>query len=111
MAEPKPPRRASSIAGAILREDRLRVRPLGGDRWRWLDTYHQLMQLTWPRLCALFVVCFLVFNLAFAGLYAMDPDGLAVPHDAVKLPLFWRQFANPTKGRGSLHSGRQRKRG
>jgi inward rectifier potassium channel len=92
MAKPEPLRRTSSIAGAILRDDPLRVRPLGGGRWRLLDTYHQLMQLTWPRLCALFVVCFMAFNLAFAGLYALDPQGLAVPHDAVKLPLFWRQF-------------------
>ncbi|MEO5598362.1 MAG: ion channel [Novosphingobium sp.] len=92
MAEPQAPRRMSTIAGAILRDDPLRVRPLGGGRWRALDAYHQLMQLTWPRLCALFIVCFLAFNLAFAGLYAMDPGGLAVPHDAVHLPLFWRQF-------------------
>ncbi|MEP7222972.1 MAG: ion channel [Novosphingobium sp.] len=92
MAKPFDPRRTSSIAGAILRDDPMRVRPLGGGRWRLLDAYHQLMQLSWPRLCALFVACFMVFNLTFAALYAMDPGGLAVPHDAVQLPLFWLQF-------------------
>jgi len=94
MAEPEPTSRPqqTSIASAILRNDPLRVRPLGGDRWRWLDAYHQLMRLTWPRLTALFVISFLIFNLIFAAVYASDPLGLAMPLQADGVPLFWREF-------------------
>jgi inward rectifier potassium channel len=70
----------------------LRIRPLGMRSAVWTDLYHQLMRLTWPRLGLLFASCFLAFNLIFAGLYRLDPAGLAVPHDAAPVPLFWRDF-------------------
>ena len=70
----------------------LRIRPLGMRSALWTDLYHELMRLTWPRLGVLFVISFLTFNLIFAALYQLDPTGLAVPHDAAPVPLFWRDF-------------------
>ena len=70
----------------------LRIRPLGMRNAFWTDLYHELLRLSWPRLGLLFAACFLTFNLVFAGLYRLDPGGLAVPHDAAPVPLFWRDF-------------------
>ena len=70
----------------------LRIRPLGMRNALWTDLYHEFMRLTWPRLGLLFVASFLAFNLFFAALYRFDPTGLAVPHDAAPVALFWRDF-------------------
>lgn len=56
------------------------------------DIYHRLMRLSWRRLLGMFVAIFLGFNLIFAGLYRIDPNGLMVAHDTGGLPLFWRDF-------------------
>lgn len=82
----------SAVTAAMKRAGPLRIRPLGMGNAIWTDLYHQLMRLTWPRLGLLFVLSFLAFNSVFAGLYRLDPDGLAVPHDAAPVPLFWRDF-------------------
>lgn len=68
------------------------VRAVGRDRRFWQDSYHELMQLSWPRLSALFVACFMGFNLLFAGFYALDPNGLIAPHDGAAISTFWRDF-------------------
>lgn len=82
----------SAVTTAMKRAGPLRIRPLGMRNALWTDLYHELMRLTWPRLGLLFVVSFLGFNLLFAALYRIDPTGLAVPHDAAPVPLFWRDF-------------------
>ena len=92
MAAPDPLRQTTTIGGAIRRGTVMDIRATGRDRRFWLDSYHQMMRLSWPRLSTLFVGCFLGFNLLFAGLYALDPHGLAVPHDAVQTATFWRDF-------------------
>ena len=56
------------------------------------DLYHRLMGMSWARFGLLFAACFLAFNLLFAGLYRLDPDGLALPHDVAQVSLFWRDF-------------------
>ena len=89
---PPPPAGRSSIVGAIRRGSVMDVRAKGRDRRFWLDAYHELMRMTWPALSALFVACFVGFNLAFAGLYALDPAGLALPSHVTAIPLFWRDF-------------------
>ena len=82
----------SAITAAMKHVGPLRIRPLGMRNAIWTDLYHELMRQTWPRLGVLFAVCFLSFNLIFAALYRLDPTGLAVPHDAAPVPLFWRDF-------------------
>jgi inward rectifier potassium channel len=85
-------RRPSTIIGAIRKGGAFDVRARGRPDGRLTDVYHQLVQLTWPRLGAVFIVCFLAFNLAFAGLFALDPGGLAIPHDEVHVADYWRDF-------------------
>ena len=94
MAEPEnsPFSARSAVTTAMKCAGPLRIRPLGMKNALWTDLYHELMRLTWPRLGLLFVVTFLAFNLVFAALYRLDPAGLSVPHDAVPVPLFWRDF-------------------
>ena len=92
MADKENSARQASIAGSMFRGDTMQVRPLGGGRRAWLDGYHQLMQLSWPRLSAAFVVSFLIFNVVFAGLYWLDPTGLASPNNPDGIALFWRDF-------------------
>jgi inward rectifier potassium channel len=82
----------SAVNAAMRHAGPLRIRPLGMRNAFWTDLYHELMRLSWPRLGVLFAVCFLTFNLVFAGLYRLDPGGLAVPRDAAPVPLFWRDF-------------------
>ena len=76
----------------MFRGETIQVRPLGRDRWRSPDFYHQLMRMSWLQLTALFIVSFLSFNLAFAALYTLEPGGLAMPTEGAAIPLFWRNF-------------------
>ena len=90
---PVSPLGAKSAVNAAMRQaGPLRIRPLGMRNAFWTDLYHELLRLSWPRLGVLFAACFLTFNLVFAALYRLDPGGLAVPHDAAPVPLFWRDF-------------------
>ena len=83
---------APSFTRQFTREGELKIRPLGVTRRFGFDLYHRLMRLTWPRLIGLFVGIFLAFNLLFAVIYRMDPDGLATSGRMVDAPLFWRDF-------------------
>ena len=82
----------SSFTHRLRKPASVRVRALGVRNPVWQDLYHRLMVLSWPRLAGLFIACFLVFNLAFAALYRLDPQGLSQPHDPAAAPLFWRDF-------------------
>ena len=81
-----------ALSRQFTREGELKIRPLGAKRRFGFDLYHRLMRLTWPRLIGLFVGIFVVFNLLFAVVYRMDPDGLAISGRMVNAPLFWRDF-------------------
>lgn len=43
----------------------------------WADLYHYLMTVSWPQLFGSFATVFLVFNVAFAALYEIQPDSIA----------------------------------
>ena len=63
-----------------------------GEGARALDLYHRLMgasPLVWAATAGL---AFVLFNLLFAGLYAMDPAGLSSPPEFSAVPPFWRCF-------------------
>lgn len=75
-----------------IRHGDLKVRAVGLKRRFSLDIYHRLMRMSWTRLGLLFVGLFLMFNLAFAGLYRIDQAGLATGQDVLEMPLFWRDF-------------------
>jgi len=89
-------RRARSVSpqlGDALREDRaLRVHPIGERPWHPSDIYHQLLRMTWPQLAASFVTFFMAFNLLFAGLYSLDPAGVAWDTRVEAASIFWRAF-------------------
>ena len=87
--EPAPP----PTVNRLLRDrDRIKIKALGVRRMLASDAYHQLIELTWPRLSLLFGACFILFNLAFAGLFHLDPAGLSIADNEPGIPRFWREF-------------------
>ena len=68
------------------------VRSLGLPRGFGEDSFHRIMQLSWPRMVVLFTLVFMAFNLVFAGLYRLDQDGLVVTRDIGGVAPFWRDF-------------------
>lgn len=89
---PPPPANPVTVTQAVRRgTGQLHVRSRG-EGARALDLYHRLMVAS-PAAWALTAgLAFLGFNLLFAGLYALDPGGLATPREMTALPLFWRCF-------------------
>lgn len=70
----------------------------------WLDLYHLFMTVTWPVLFATFAGFFLLFNLAFALVYSLQPGGIA----NVNPPGYWGIFffsveTLATVGYGDMH--------
>ncbi|MEO6716471.1 MAG: ion channel [Novosphingobium sp.] len=93
MSQDAPQQQSETFTSAFRDRGNIEVRPLGVRRTLGRDAYHRLMQLRWRWLITLFALVFLLFNLVFAGLYWLDPDGLSVAHgvDAEVSP-FWRDF-------------------
>lgn len=89
--EPSDPEQ-STLTRALREGGAIDIKPLGAARWHPSDLYHQLMQLSWPRLILLFFAVFLAFNLVFAGLYALDPNGINWGATRVNAPDYWRAF-------------------
>ncbi|KUR78144.1 ion channel [Novosphingobium sp. Fuku2-ISO-50] len=81
-----------SLIRRAVHDGDLKVRAVGERRLSSLDVYYRLMRMTWLRLGLLFVGVFLTFNLVFAGLYRLDPAGLATTGQTAAAPLFWRDF-------------------
>jgi inward rectifier potassium channel len=92
MSEREPSTGRSVVTRAFQQRGRVEVRPLGVRPKLWEDLYHRLMQLSWPRLGLLSTTAFFLFNLLFAALYRLDPQGLAMPQNEAGLPLFWHDF-------------------
>ncbi len=77
---------------AMLDRGTLDVHILNAPRASFGDSYYRLLHETWPRLLVQFVVAFLLFNLVFAGLYSLDPHGLAIVSGQAEMSRFWRAF-------------------
>ncbi len=54
-----------------------RVLTQGLPRRIWHDLYHFFMKISWPRLFASYAGFFVLFNLIFAAIYALEPGGIA----------------------------------
>jgi inward rectifier potassium channel len=76
----------------------------GLPRRLWQDLYHLFMTARWPALFASFAVFFLLFNLAFATVYSLQPSGVA----NLDPPGYWGLFffsveTLATVGYGDMH--------
>jgi len=85
---PVPPRRGSR---AVIR---------GQDRSRWTDFYHFALTMPWWGFFAGMAGLFAAVNAVFAGLYLIDPSGIAGAK-----PNFWDEFLFSVKAIGSLEIG------
>ena len=92
MRKPRQSQDESSLTLALRGDGAMRIKPLGARRWHPSDIYHQLLTLTWPQLIALFVATFLSFNLLFAFLYGLDPQGISWGDTRVNAAPYWRAF-------------------
>ncbi len=70
----------------------------------WHDLYHFFMTISWPSLFASYAGFFVLFNLIFAGIYSVEPGGIANlnPHG------YWGRFffsveTLATVGYGDMH--------
>ncbi|MGH8150643.1 MAG: ion channel [Steroidobacteraceae bacterium] len=64
------PARSRIIAGrTVIRQ--------GLPRQPWHDLYHLFMKMSWPQLFASYAGFFVLFNLIFAGVYALEPGAVA----------------------------------
>lgn len=70
---------------------RLPVRAVGRPTQPGVDLYHLLVEMSWPRLALLFATAFMAYNLVFAALYMLDPNGLDELQPA-NASAFWRAF-------------------
>ena len=96
-AEAAPPEIASpplarSMLAQAVHDGEVRVRGLDLPADVSFDIYHRLMRMRWRWLFAAFGGVFLLFNLVFAGLYWLDPAGLAVSMPSIAAPPFVRDF-------------------
>jgi inward rectifier potassium channel len=82
----------SQLGGALRRDRALRVRPIGLRRVHPGDFYHALLRLSWPQVTLLFVCSFSAFNLFFAWLYWLDPNGIERGSSLLEGSRFWHCF-------------------
>ena len=82
----------TTLAEALRRRQaRMHVRSRG-EGARALDLYHRLMRASSAVWAGSAALAFVLFNLTFAALYALDPKGLSSPAEFMGVPLFWRCF-------------------
>jgi inward rectifier potassium channel len=91
------PRSHRNVAGRRFIATGLPRRP-------WYDLYHLFMTISWPRLFASYAGFFVLFNLAFAAAYSLEPDGIA----NLNPPGYWGRFffsveTLATVGYGDMH--------
>ncbi|MGA8093710.1 MAG: ion channel [Steroidobacteraceae bacterium] len=70
----------------------------------WHDLYHIFMTMSWPTLFGSYACFFALFNLAFAGVYQLQPAGIA----NLSPPGYWGRFffsveTLATVGYGDMH--------
>lgn len=53
----------------LNKDGSVNIRRLDGDFWGRIDVYHSLITMSWKRFILTVVVCYMVANLVFAGLY------------------------------------------
>jgi hypothetical protein len=52
----------------------------------WRDTYYLILTLSWPGFAGLVFGIYVLINLGFAGLYILDPRGVAEHRDCCSDP-------------------------
>ena len=92
MASEQPTDQLRTLSQVLKTEGQIRVTPIGLERSGLSDAYHDMLRASWTRLLMLFIGTFLVFNLMFAALFALDPRGVGYAAGQIDGPLFWRAF-------------------
>lgn len=62
---------------------------VGLSRFNWRDPYYVVLTISWRGFFAMILAFYVVANLGFAGLYAIDPNSIAGPHPGQFLDDFF----------------------
>src|ERR1700722_9307249 len=60
-----------------VRSGQVELVKLNAKKFDWRDTYHVILNLSWPGFAAFVFGIYLLINLGFAGLYILDPHSVA----------------------------------
>jgi inward rectifier potassium channel len=60
-----------------VRSGQVELVKLNAKKFDWRDTYHLILNLSWPGFAAFVFSIYLLINLGFAGLYNLDPHSVA----------------------------------
>jgi inward rectifier potassium channel len=60
-----------------VRSGQVELVKLNAKKFDWRDTYHLILNLSWPGFAAFVFSIYLLINLGFAGLYILDPHSVA----------------------------------
>src|ERR1700675_5112860 len=60
-----------------VRSGQLELVKLNAKKFDWRDTYHLILNLSWPGFAAFVFGIYLLINLGFAGLYVLEPHSVA----------------------------------
>src|SRR5580692_9662580 len=60
-----------------VRSGQIELVKLNAKKFDWRDTYHVILNLSWPGFAAFVFGIYLLINLGFAGLYILDPHSVA----------------------------------
>lgn len=80
----------TSTRNVLVRSGQFEYVKLNAKEFDWRDIYHFILTLSWPGFAGLVFGVYLLANLAFAGLYILDPHGVA------EMPSFFDFFSVET---------------
>jgi inward rectifier potassium channel len=87
-----------------VRAGRLEFVKLNAAKFRWRDSYHVILTLSWPAFAALVLAVYILINLVFAGLYCLDGRCIAeLPPGSFYEAFFFSVETLATVGYGHMY--------
>jgi inward rectifier potassium channel len=87
-----------------VRAGRLEFVKLNASKFEWRDTYHVILNLSWPRFAAFLLTLYVLINLVFAGLYLLDGRSIAeLPAGSFPHAFFFSVETLATVGYGHMY--------
>ena len=83
----------TSTRNVLVRSGQFEYVKLNAKEFDWRDIYHFILTLSWPGFAGLVFGVYLLANLGFAGLYILDPHGVAeMSSFSTLISLAWKRL-------------------